>query len=529
LILPVHGPSRSGAPAAWFGIAAVPRASVSSGFDGPCADRTLDVPTKRRLNFRAVLSGARVDQAECKIKHQLVWKSSTNDRSDLDDHATREVVTFNHNPVNDIPSYGNVHMRPPGMVLGGNVMEKQIGTMDQPNAWDEHSGAGAGVAFSMGGHPNLTKANWVLVGTQFYDVSTDGGTTWNNLLGPFTITRTMAQVGNRYELTMTKTGPGLNLSVGPTVIYDHLSSDAVAQVAPTLPDQTAGWTMARQAIQNANLQRINIVTDTFGLPPAQQTVEYEKTHPNNPAAPGMAVHVLPLASQNMMLTKARQAVAAVRTQMPNMPARVIVTLVEGSGFVPTQQQAFKTNENGGTYRIILRTDKITNTAQHMAGSVPHDIAKGAMTERGKRERYAKAVTTHEMAHMLHAFVSPDKYKVATMSMMNFQDDPTDALNAEKKSISKINTDVMNALNARPYKSRWGYAQNPMQANPAEVVAEVYGALMVGKSVPRGLAAVYISYGGMRGGVIDQRLQSIFVGGIPAINNFQNCLSYIAND
>ena len=125
---------------------------------------------------------------------------------------------------------------------------------------------------------------------------------------------------------------------------------------------------------------------------------------------------------------------------------------------PTLQQAFET---AGVYRILLRVDKLMNVAQHMAGSVTGQDSRGAWTKKGKKERYAKGAMTHETGHMLHAFTNPDKYKIATLSMMNYQHNPADALDSQKRRISRVNTDVMLALAARNYPAEWAYATNPM--------------------------------------------------------------------
>ena len=67
-------------------------------------------------------------------------------------------------------------------------------------------------------------------------------------------------------------------------------------------------------------------------------------------------------------------------------------------------------------------------------------------------------------------------------------------------------------------------------NPSEVVAEVFTALMNGRNnIRRGLAAVYLAYGGMRSSNIDGLLQQIFAGPVPNFATPEATIPVINND
>jgi hypothetical protein len=90
-------------------------------------------------------------------------------------------------------------------------------------------------------------------------------------------------------------------------------------------------------------------------------------------------------------------------------------------------------------------------------------------------------------------------------------------------IAQVNQHIMQALGAKNYSGEWRYAQ----ANPAEVVAEVWTAVMHGGSVPRGLAGVYLAYGDARNPTIDNRLRKLFPHKqIPALATPEAALAYI---
>jgi hypothetical protein len=171
-----------------------------------------------------------------------------------------------------------------------------------------------------------------------------------------------------------------------------------------------------------------------------------------------------------------------------------------------------------------------DTTLHILGSQTGEKARKAWTKKGRKEIYSKQAMTHESGHLLHGFTNPNMYKIGTMSQMNYIADATDPLDVEKAQLSRINTDIMMELNQRPYTAEWNYAKDPMQANPAEVVAEVFTALMNRRrNIPRGLAAVYLAYGGMRSPQIDALLTHIFGGNIPTLSQPQYAIPLIQND
>lgn len=401
--------------------------------------------------------------------------------------------------------------------------------MNFPGGQDEHSGAGKGTGFTVNGAANLTRGAWTLIGTQNYEISNDHGITWNPILGPFTITRTMqALPSNKYQLTIQKTGPGINLTAGATPIYDVPTNEAINNVGGAAPDQTVGWNAT-----NASIQGTGTGLQYVPLPPTYNYVvgghaiqiDYQKTHPTV-VSPAMNVYVLTDKYRDRVLAKARDSITNIINRANNLPPHIIVTLMQGHNGLPAAQQAFHT---GADYRILLRVDKLMDTTKHMAGSVSGQYSQSFFTKIGKKKRYAEAAMTHETGHMLHAFTSQDKYKISTMSMMNYNPNPADPLDSQKRQISKVNTDVMIALAARNYGGEWAYASNAMQANPSEVVAEVFTKLMNGQhNIRRGLAAVYLAYGGMRSPSIDALLMQIF-GHMPNYTKPEQTIPVIEND
>jgi hypothetical protein len=243
-------------------------------------------------------------------------------------------------------------------------------------------------------------------------------------------------------------------------------------------------------------------------------------------------YILPPASRNTLVASARGAVDAIIQKAlrgPTPPTRFIISMVTMAG-AGVQQQAFWTNEMGGTYRVILRADKIMDINQHLKNSIPERESKRGWSKEGKIDRYAKAVVTHELGHMLHAFSDPNKFLTAvdTIATLPLPPEPptTDPLRPQKEKIARINTNVILALNMQPYKDKWGYARNGMKGNPSEVVAEVFTALMHGRNVPKGLAAVYVAYGGIRSATIDAALKKSFGGEIPTINQPEDAIPII---
>ena len=95
--------------------------------------------------------------------------------------------------------------------------------------------------------------------------------------------------------------------------------------------------------------------------------------------------------------------------------------------------------------------------------------------------------------------------------------------AMKCDIATKNGQVIDALKAKRYEEKWTYA---LLANPAEVVAEVFTALMHNRNVPKGMAAVYVAYEGLRSQRINDKLRRIFGGEIPAFDQPEDAIHYI---
>jgi hypothetical protein len=480
-------------------------------------------------NFRVTTTAT--DDAECSVTTDLAWDSSNGNPADLSDFQSREHITFNHNPQIDMPCYNGP--LPFGMALAGTVMTKPVGVMSNPGGVDKHSGAGLGPKFTMGGVANLTRGPWTLVGTQWYQTKQNTAAVWTNALGPFVITRTMAQVGDDYTLTISKVGPNCMLAAGPTRITTETST-AIQLAGAARGDQTADWNAARNQLLNANpagnkpaLQTNAIATDVRnnanGVP---VTVDYEYTSPAVGGHPFAASYTIPQAWRNTIYQQARSAVRGIIDNVLTgaaPPNQFIITIFRCAG---VQQQALKTNENGGTFRILLRADKLMDMGQ-WGGDVNTSMAgresQRGFTDQGKKERFTKSVTTHEMGHMLHAHSDLNMFLMATMMPAGIPLIPAlDPLRDEKIHICNVNGAVIQALNAKNYKQKWTYAMG----NPGEVVPEVFTAIQRGRNVPKGLAAVYVAYRGMRGGNIDAALQQSFGGPIPVINEPEDCIPII---
>lgn len=480
-------------------------------------------------NFRVVNTAH--NDAEVSVSTGLAWDSSSGNLADLADFQSREHITFNHDPRIDMPCYNGP--LPFGMTLVGNVLTKPVGVMTSGGGVDKHSGAGHGPKFTMGGIPNLTRGPWTLVGTQYYQTKQNAAAVWTNAAGPFVITRTMAQNGDDFTLSITKVGPGCNVAAGPTPITPETST-ALQLAGAARGDQTADWNATRTQLLNANpgankpaLVVNAIATDVrntgAGVP---VTVDYEYTSPAVGGHPFAAMYTIPPEWRTTIYKKAREAVRGIIANVltgPAPPAQFIITIFRCAG---VQQQALKTNENGGTFRILLRSDKLMEMNQ-WGGDVNTSMAgresKRAHFDKSKRRRFAKAVTTHEMGHMLHAHSAPNTFAMATMMPANIPLIPAlDPLRGEKIHICNVNGAVIQALNAKGYKQKWSYAIG----NPGEVVPEVFAAIQAGRNVPKGLAAVYVAYGGPRGGNIDAALRKSFGGPIPTINEPEDCIPII---
>ncbi len=478
------------------------------------------------------ITGHAADNAECSVTTNLGWNSSDGNLANLADYQSREEVTFNTDPRIPVPAYAGP--LPFGMVLAGNVLTKGVGVMSNPGGSDKHSGAAHGPKFTMGGIANLRRAAWTLVGTQWYEVKQNGGA-WNQILGPFTITRTMTRVadpvgGDYYELTINKTGPGVNVTAGPTRIVQE-TTEAMTAVGAARQDQTADWNTAQAALVNQGMTFHALATDTRNNPQGVAvTFDYDYTQPTNILNPAFApAFTIPVAWLNTILASARSAVRPIIDKVligAAPPTRFRITIFRANG---VQQQAFWTNENGGTYRVILRADKLMDMTQ-WGGDVTTSMA-GRESRRGwtnarKKKRFAKAVATHELGHMLHAFTSPNIFLTSTLMPAAIpaiqHAAPPDPLAEEKVHIAQVNGRVMQAIAAKNYKAKWGYAQ----ANPGEVVPEVFTAIMHGRKVPKGLAAVYVAYGGARSAKINAALVKSFGGPVPAFNQPEDAIAII---
>jgi len=180
--------------------------------------------------------------------------------------------------------------------------------------------------------------------------------------------------------------------------------------------------------------------------------------------------------------------------------------------------------------VLLRADKLMDMGQwggYVDTSMAGRESKRGWTDQGKKERFSKAVATHEIGHMLHAASSPEKFLTSTMMPANIDAIrnavPADPLAEEKIHICQVNGRIIQALVGKNYKDKWGYACN----NPGEVVPEVFTAIQHGRTIPLGLAAVYVAYGGMRCGNVDVALARVFGGAIPNLVEPEEALPYIA--
>ncbi len=480
-------------------------------------------------NFR--ISNTSSNNAECSVTTGLAWDSSDGNPANLADFQSREVVTFNHNPVLDMPCYGGP--LPFGMTLVGNVLTKPVGVMSNPGGVDKHDGAGHAPKFTFGGQPNLTPAAWALIGTQYYQTKQNAAAAWVNAAGPFTITRTMTRVGDDFTLTISKVGAGCNVAAGPTPIKPETST-SIQLAGAARGDQTADWIATRNQLLNANPGAnkpaliVNAIAQEVRNNPqgAAVTVDYQYTSPAVAGHPFAASYTIPPAWRTTIYHKAREAIRGIITNALSggaPPNQFIITIFRCAG---VQQQALKTNENGGTFRIILRADKLMDMGQwgqDVTTSMAGRESQRAYFDKRKRKRFAKAVTTHEMGHMLHAHSDLNSFLMSTMMPAAIPLIPAlDPLRLEKIHICNVNGDVVQALNNKGYKQKWTYAIG----NPGEVVPEVFTAIQHGRKVPKGLAAVYVAYGGLRGGNIDLALGQSFGGPIPPINEPEDCIPII---
>ena len=498
--------------------------------------------TLQRLNGAVpqnfAVTNAVANSTQLTIRTDKAWASSTGSLADLSDVEMRERVDFNHNPAVDMPSYPVVVPTIPGMALNGTLLTKVAGAMSSGAGSDNHQGAGYGVFFTApGGQPNLRRAAWTLIGTQTYEYRDRGAHgAWQPLHGgTFTITRTMAvnPGTHRYELTFTKTGPfGVNVTAGPTPVSMTMD-EAMSDVAAARPDQTPLWNAldneitVNQEHEYHTVNTENRVVNGMGL-----RVDYVITRPRTapPQSPNRAAfalyETLTPTEYNALFNNIRSGLDVLIEKymgtIAAMPARVVMIITKATGGV-RQQALFTAGVGGPTLRIVFRHGKFatvdpTSKDTSMAGK---ESKKGSSTA-NKNARWQKATVIHEMGHLLHAFTSMDKFQAATV-------DPraaaaaAAAIQPQMYKIAEVNQRIIQALNAKHYKGEWQYAQD----NPAEVVAEVWTAIMHGRSVPRGLAAVYLAYGGARSPTIDNSLRKLFPHKqIPALATPEAALAYI---
>lgn len=481
------------------------------------------------------------DDVECKVFSTHAWVSSTGNAADLSDVQVREKVDFATDPRVDMPAYNNP---PPGVVLAGNTVTR-TGPAQGCGGVDTHSGAAHGTAFTWGPHQNLRKAAWTLVATQVYQYKTAGGA-WTDMHNPaYTLTRTMAQDGNgQWQLTFHKQGPGENTTAGPTNIYDVPTTEALHALSVAKPDQTADWQAALAELNNMGLTLKASGRDKLKANNAAKTpinVSYSYTVPTAVPKPQRAFYRLTSSQVSAIKKQALTGTKLVKEVLdgPTPPTRIEFVIAKNSANV--RQQAWWTNENGGTYRVLLRADVILNTAAHIGASVTGDLssAAGALKAKPKDKIaeqircYAKGAAVHELGHMLHARSSPAKFMGSTL-LAPLPPPPVGAApdpnRPHKEQVATINLQVKNRLGAQGYPGRWGYAIG--NGNPSEVVAEVFAALVqtdanqVAADIPRGLAAVYLAYGGHRSADIDAKLARIFPAGVPALSQPQDALAHI---
>jgi hypothetical protein len=326
----------------------------------------------------------------------------------------------------------------------------------------------------------------------------------------------------------------VNVTAGPTPIQ-MTTTEAMQDVAAARPDQTALWTALDAEIRtNQEHEYQTVANETRTVNGMALPVEYQITRPRiaPPQSPARAAfapyQTLTAAEYNPLLDNIRGAldtlVAKYMGNMAALPARVVIILTKASGGV--RQQAVYTAGAGGagpTLRIVFRYDKFSavdpgDRDTSMAGRE----SKRSRRSAGKVERWQKATVIHEMGHMLHAFGDMARFQAAAVDPASAAAAPA-AIGPQMHKIATVNQQVMDALATKGYKGKWQYAQ----ANPAEVVAEVWTALMHGRDVPRGLAAVYLAYGGMRNAAIDDKLRRLFPSRqMPTLNEPEDALPYI---
>lgn len=487
-------------------------------------------------NFR--VTAVQEDNQACKISTTKTWQSSTGELTDLDDIEMRERVTFNHNPATDIPSYPIVAPTIPGMVLQGNVLTKVAGSMQSGSGTDTHSGAGYAPSFTYGGIQNLTKGAWHLVGTQVYEYRDRGAKgEWQPLHDDdFAIDRTMSvnPATHEYELSFSKIGPNCRATVTTPIAMQ--TTEAMQVLGAARPDQTALWNALDNEITNNQEHVYETVGGALKLVNGNNLpVTYQVTQPAPNQTPNRAAfapyETLAPNEYNPLITNINAALDTIiegyMDGLANLPAKVVIIISKATGGV-RQQACYIANAVGGpTLRILFRFGKFAQVDPNdrdtsMAGRESKRGGRGDRNANNRNKLWQQATVIHEMGHMLHAFNDMSKFQAATVDLAAAGAAAAN-IQPEMFKIANVNQQILNALAAQNYKGKWNYAQ----ANPAEVVAEVWTALMHGRNVPRGLAAVYLAYGGMRNAAIDNRLSRLFPNNtIPVFNQPEDALNYI---
>jgi hypothetical protein len=480
-------------------------------------------------NFR--VNGAASNNENLTITMNTVWDSNPPGHLDeLDDILHREKVVFGQAPGNYVLSYPIwAASQAPRVQLNGNTLTKLAGVMNSGGGTDTHDAAGYGMKFTVNGQPNLKKGQWNLLARQYYQYKQrdQGDDQWRNLhQAPFYIERDMQQ-NNRgeYELTYRKWGEGIDITAGPTTITFE-TDQAIAAVGSQRGDQTALWDVARNQITSLcdhNIQTLS--TDLRAVGDQNISIRYEYTVPNRSRqADFIPFETLSEQERGTIISIGREAIDKVIAKAIDpgvIPPRFIITVTKLN---QVQQQAIVTNENGATYRIILRYGAIWNPEKHPTSMAGREAQRGWI-DSTKRKNWIEASVIHEMGHMMHAVQDRNKFLVSTITedsvLLIANNDP---LKAEKMHIAGVNQHIKTAM-ARKYKDKWTYAKS----SPGEVVPEVFTALLKDQNVPKGLAAVYIAYGGKRSSAIDEKLQKIFKGVIPALNNPEDAIPYIDAD
>ncbi len=473
------------------------------------------------------------DNINCVIKTTKAWQSSTGRLDDLNDIEMREVVNFHQNPVTYIPSYPIVVPTIPRMNLVGNILTKVADTMQSGSGTDTHQGAGYSPSFTYMGIPNLTKGAWNLTGDQVYEYRdrTAAGP-WTALhIGNFVVTRIMAvnPETHTYELTFSKVGPGCSVSV--TTPINMQTSEAMQAYGETHPDQTPLWTSLDHQIttvQKHNYQTVREVNKPIGA--ENFPIIFQVTQPSAERDPGLIPYErLTPEEYNPMITNIESGIDTIIAKYMDghnvLPSQIYIIISKAEVL---EQAMYCANPAIGGRPILRIFFHVKTFAQvdpnyqdtSMAGRESQGLL---LRQKEKNIRWQKAIVIHEMGHMMHAFNDINKFQAATVNYMSAAQAHAN-IKPEMYKIASVNERITNAINAKNYKRKWNYARTH---NPAEVVAEVWTALMHGKNVPKGLAAVYLAYGGMRNATIDKQLRRLFPNNeIPMFAQPEDALNYI---